>query len=471
MGTCKGARLKLAGLFAGVAPVMLLAACAPGGEQARPAALPPLPDAFLAGGIAGQVESRWWNQFGDPRLDALVERALAGNRSIEAASARLAQARALARIARADRYPSLAARLDGRASGVDRPGGSSDFAEAALDVSWELDLWNRIGATSRAAGEDALASEADLAALRQLVAAETARTYFAVIEAREQIALSRSVLGTYDELIRQIGLRVEAGVTPQSYNALAIADRESASAGLALREEDYQRLVRRLDVLVGDYPDAVSVTADVLPDLPPLPATGIPGELVGRRPDVVSAAHGLAAAGFRVDAARADLLPRLVLDGSTGGSAARLAGLFDGTLGFWSIAGRLLQPVFQGGRLRAQLDQRRGEQDEALALYGDAVLQALFEVETALAVARHIEGQRTAYEASARAAQQAVDISTLRYQAGIEPFYNVLESQQRALAARSAALASARAMLDNRVALNVAVAGELATPPARASRD
>ncbi|MCB2065365.1 MAG: efflux transporter outer membrane subunit [Erythrobacter sp.] len=459
MGKARGtARLRPAAALAGL---LALAACAPALQTPIASAVPPLPDGFVGGSLPGEVESRWWTSFGDPQLDALVDRALANNPSIDAAAARLAQARALARQAGADRYPSLAARLDASESGVEGPAQGRDLAELAVDVSWEVDLWGRIGAQARGARTDALASEADLAALRQLVAAETARTYFAVIEAREQIALSTRVLETYDELIRQIGLRTQAGLVPQNYNALVIADRESAQAGLAFRQEDYTRLVRQLDVLLGDYPAGEGITADVLPDLPPLPATGLPAQLLARRPDVRSAALGVESAGYRVDAARAEFLPQLVLNGSTGGTAGGLAGLFDNGLGFWSVAGRLLQPVFEGGRLRARLDQRQGERDEAIARYGDTVLQALLEVETALAVTPDIAARHTAFARSAEAAEQAVTVSTLRYQAGIEAFDNVLESQQRALAARSATLSAARAKLDNRVALHLALAGDL----------
>lgn len=445
----------------------LLAGCAPmaNGERAPlPIDVPPSFSAADPG--SAEIDGRWWESFGDLRLNALVERALARNPTIGQAIGRLRQARAQARLDRADLVP----RVDATLGGSENDSGSALFTPDAYDLgvkaSWEIDLWGRISAQSAASHSDFLASAADLQATRQLIVAETVRTYFAVIEAQAQVDLSTRVLGTYDELIRQLNLRVAAGVTPRSLSALAITDQQTARAGLEARRQDFERLIRRLEILVGDYPDGADDIAAMLPPVAPLPATGVPAELLDRRPDVRSARLALEAAGYRVQAAEASFLPSLTLTGSAGASAASFANLFDPAFFLWSIAGRLLQPIFQGGRLRAQLEFREGERDEAIEAYAEIALQALFETETALAVDGLLAEQEAAFDASAGAAEQATDISVLRFRAGVDSFFNVLESQQRALAARSGYLAARRARLFNRVDLHLALGGGLEEDPA-----
>lgn len=419
-----------------------------------------VPPAFAAGiNPSVDIDETWWISFGDARLDALIAEAVAESPSVGQAVARARQARAAARISRADLLPQIGAGLGGTGVGGRGNAGLADNLNLAVNVSWEADLWGKLSAQNAAARTEYLASTENLRSVRQAVAAETARTYFSVIEANDQVALSRRVLETYDELTRQLNLRVAAGIDPLSLKALVITDQQSARGGLELRREDHERLIRRLEIVLRDYPDGEIAVAEALPDLPALPATGVPSELLARRPDVAAADLQLQASGFRIDAAQRSFLPSLFLDGSAGTSGASFANLFDGSLFIWSIAGRLLQPIFQGGRLRAQLDQRKGERDEAIESYAEVALNALFEVETALAIEKNLAARETAFLASADAAEQSVVISTKRYRAGIESFFNVLEAQQRALNARSAYLSTRRDRLTNRVNLHLALGG------------
>jgi NodT family efflux transporter outer membrane factor (OMF) lipoprotein len=461
------AGLRGAGLCGALALLIPAAACAPRTAESRPAILDAVPAEFTATDSTAPVEidGRWWESFGDPLLDAFIERALSGNPSIGQAIGRLRQARAAARIEESDLYPQAGATFGAEERGIDGAPSLPARFDLGVNVSWEADIWGRISSQSAAARAEYRASAADLQATRQLIAAETARTYLAVVEAQTQVELSTRVLSTYDELIRQLNLRVEAGVTPQSLAALAITDQQTARAGLEQRHEDYQRLIRRLEILVGDYPDGQDNLAAALPEVPPPPPAGVPAELLDRRPDVRSARHRIEAAGFRIDAAEASFLPSLTLTGSSGTSAASFANLFDPVTLIWSIAGRLLQPIFQGGRLRAQLEFREGERNEAIEAYAETALQALFEVETALAVDDILANQEDAFGRSAQAAEQATEISTLRYRAGIESFFNVLEAQQRALNARSAFLSARRARLFNRIDLHLAIGGGLEEEP------
>ncbi len=457
-------------LFASAVLLLFMAtACASGTvSTSAPEPFDDIPAQFVASSRpTGEIDSFWWEEFGDQRLDAIVEQAVIDNPSIGQAVARVRQARAEARLAGADLYPNVDATLGAAIAegGDDAFGFTQDEFDLGIGVSWEADLWGRISSENAAARAEFLASAANLQAARQFIAAETVRTYFALIEAQAQAELSRRVLETYDELIRQLTLRVAAGITPQSLNALAISDQQVAQAGLEDQRAEQIRLTRQLEILLGDYPDGSLAIVANLPDLAPTPVTGVPAALLARRPDIRAARLRIEAAGYRIDAAEAAFLPSLTLTGSAGTSGAAFADLFDPGFFLWRIAGRLLQPIFQGGRLRAQLDLRQGEGDEAIEFYGETALQALFEVETALAVDRYLDRQEQAFDLSAAAAEQSVDISTLRFRAGVDSFFNVLESQQRALNARSAYLTTRRLRLFNRVDLHLAIGGGFEEAP------
>lgn len=447
-----------AGYFSLLVVIALLTACASGPKPVSDVARN-APAQFAAPGPPGTIDARWWDSFGDARLTALVEEGVLESPSVGQAMARMEQARAQARISPADLLPQVSAGFGSTGRGGAGNAGIADTLDLSVNVSWEADLWGRLSSLNAADRTDYLASAANLRAARQAVAAQTTRTYFAVIEAEQQIALSSRVLETYGELTRQLNLRVEAGISPLSSKALVITDQQAARGGLEARQEDYKRLVRQLEIILRDYPDGNINLAEALPALPALPATGLPSELLSRRPDVAAADLQLQSAGYQLDAAKRSFLPSLTLNGSAGTSAGSFANLFDGGFFIWSIAGQLLQPIFQGGRLRAQVDQREGEQDEALERYAEVALQALFEVETALAIDSNLAAREAAFLAAADAAEQSLDISTKRYRAGIEPFFNVLETQQRALNARSAYLSTRRDRLFNRVDLHLALGG------------
>lgn len=435
-----------------------------------------IPPDFVAADTATEpADERWWTRFGDARLDAFVDRAVADSPAIGQAIARVRQARARADIAGADRLPqadlafsATRRRLSLDSLGIVVPGeetGDGPWAytietyDLSANVSWEIDLWGRLSAQSAAAQAEFLSSEANLRSARQAVAARTARLYFALVEAGQQAELARRTAANHAETARQIANRVEAGAAQPLDGQLAAANLHAANAGLEQRRETLARLSREFDILLRDYPDGEVEAAAQLPPVPPEPAAGVPAELLARRPDVAAALLDLRAAGFRLTAAERSFLPGIVLTGSAGTSAMELSDLFDPDFFIWSIAGRLLQPVFQGGRLRAQFELRAGERDEALRAYADTVLTALAEVETALAVETFLAGQERELAAASATAQRAVEISRNRYEVGKEPLLTLLESQRRALDARSALLAVHRLRLANRVDLHLALGG------------
>lgn len=459
-----------------------LAACA-SPQLDRPNLARELPVTFKAGGVSAQPDDQWWTRFGDEQLTRLIDEAVSESPSVGQALARVAQARAQGRIQRANQLPQVSSStsasrarqnlgglgalgaIPGLPQSEDVPSGFivENYA-LSLDVSWETDLFGALRARNAAAREDFLASEANLRAARQVVAAQTARTYFSLVEARAQVALSQDVVETFGEIARQVSNRSDFGVAAPNDKLLAIANLETAIAGLQQREEAVERLTRELEVVLRDYPGGSLATPIVLPAVPAPPPIGMPVDILTRRPDVAAAEFNLRAAGFRTAAAQRSLLPSLSLTGSGGTASNELGDLLDGDFFVWSIAGRLLQPIFQGGRLRAQVKLAQGQRDEAVELYVDTLLTGLSEVETALAVEDELAAREAALVRAAEASQASVDISFNRYRAGIDPFLTVLQSQQGALDARSAVIATRRARLENRIALHLALGGGFGAP-------
>jgi NodT family efflux transporter outer membrane factor (OMF) lipoprotein len=433
----------------------------------------PAPDGWTATEAATPLpETRpdWWQGFADARLDALIERALLQNRDLQATAARLEQAAAQARIAGADLEPSVAAGLNGGRSrqvfiGFPIPGTtgvpSATFSSFGLDVSvsWEVDLWGRIRAGTRAALADLQSVGFDYHAARLSIAAQTAKAWFAVTEATQQLALARDSAGSFRESAELVRSRYEAGTRPPIDLRLALTRQAEAEALEQLRRQQLDATVRRLEVLVGSYPAGELRAAVELPDTPAPIAAGLPSELVARRPDLVAAERRLAASDQRWLVARRSLYPRLSLTGSGGTASDQLEDLLDGDFRVWSLLGNLVQPLFQGGRLRAGVDLAAAVGDEALARYASALLAAYAEVETALAAEETLARREASLREAAHHSRAAERLSLDRYRTGLDDYITVLQAQASALTAESQWLAVRRARLENRVDLHAALGG------------
>lgn len=467
---------------------LLVCGCAAQTEPLRmDEIVPVLPANFVGASGDQQAEpvDEWWTRFGDPQLDAYVARAIADNPSVLRAVARAEQARAAARIAQSELYPQVVGRFEasrgeqntatlglGDALGDALPSSiTSDRFTRTVNVSWEVDLWGRIGAQNNAARADFLASAENLRATRQSIAAQVSSAYFNVINARQQVAVSEDLVSAIAEITRQVGNRADAGIASPNDKALAIANLGQARAALAQRREALRRAELGFGQLIRAYPDGEVAAAQSSPPLPPLPAAGLPASLIERRPDIRAAEFSLQAAGYRLAAAQRSRLPAISLTGAKGNSTNDIGSLFDPVSAIWNIAGSIVRPIFQGGRYRAQVDQADGARDEAIETYAEIALRALTEVETALAVEDLLAQRQAALGGAAIAARQSVDVSFNRYRSGLEPFVTVLESQQRALEAGAAHLDATNARIENRIALHLALGGGFEDAPVSIEKD
>ena len=435
---------------------------------------------------AGPPTGDWWLGFEDPTLGRLIDAALAANNDLEAAAARVEAAAAEARIAGAALAPQVAAALDGARSKrnfigfpIPSPDGSVPTSttttwSGGLNVSWEADLWGRLRAGRAAATAGLEAAAAELAAARLSLAGQTAKAWFGLLEASLQTRLARDTAASRRLTREQIARRYAAGLRGALDLRLARAAEGAAEALLAQRLRQRDAAARRLDLLLSRYPDGRSQTTDAALPAPPPPApAGLPSELVRRRPDLVAVERRLAAAGLRVSQARAALYPSLRLTGSGGRSSDELDDLLDSDFSVWSLAGGLLQPIFQGGRLRAGVELSEARHREASSLYAQSVLRAFAEVESALTAEGLLRRQATALDVAAREAAAAERLAQDRYRNGLGDYLAVLAAQVQALESASQGLAASRALLDARVDLHLALGGgfDAAAPASLASNN
>ena len=454
-----------AGRVAPTLILVLLSACAVNRppEAATTAAreeVPETPQAWTADSFApGEVEVGWIASFDDPTLTALVREAQAHNKNLQAAAAGVDRARAMARQAGAALKPSINLSAGGSRAGTASSSGQTDDLSLGLDVSWEADVWGRIRAGRRGAVSSAQAAEADFRFSQHSLAAGVARGYFLAIEAGQQEAVLQETLAALEETLRIVNLLYETGSVSAQDVALARSDLASTREQMATVEGSRRDALRALEILLGRYPAADLEVGRALPNLPPEPPVGLPSEILERRPDLVAAERRVAAAFNAVDQARAARLPTVGLTGSIGGSSSALSSLLDPANVAWRVGTSLLAPLFDGGRRREQVEVATADQEQALALFGQAALDAFGEVEGALDAGSVLVRRQRELEIAAEQAKEAYRIADLRYREGESDLLDTLTVQRRVFAADSNLVAVERLLLDQRVGLHLALGG------------
>jgi NodT family efflux transporter outer membrane factor (OMF) lipoprotein len=416
------------------------------------------------------TDATWWLEFNDPQLNQLVEEGLTKNLDVKAAIARVDQAAAAARIAGAELFPNISA--SGQASrrrqnifGIPIPGTGGVITTrttsygVSLDTSWELDLWGRIRKGQSAAAAEAEASWAELASLRMSIASQTVKAWFALIEAKQQVDLAEKTVASYKTSAQHVRDRFEQGVRTSLDVRLALANLAGAEALLELRRTILDQTTRQLEILLGRYPAARLAAASDLPKVPDTVPGGLPSDLLIRRPDLLAAERRFAAEEARVSEARRAFFPRLTLTASGGTSTKQLQDLTNGDYSVWSIAAGLMQPIFQGGRLLANLSLSNAASDQALAQYANAILIAFGEVESALFTEQALAKREAFLSEATYQAEAARQLAERQYNVGLVDYITVLETQRRALNSQSEYISIQRERLDARINLHLALGG------------
>ncbi|TCJ11675.1 efflux transporter outer membrane subunit [Parasulfuritortus cantonensis] len=448
-----------------------LAGCSLAPPYQRPAA--PVAETFDSRGsaatpaalAAGQLE--WPRFFADPGLQRLLHLAMANNRDLRAAMQRIEEARALYGIRRADQLPNIGAGLS--AARAHLPGEMSltgadmnvTSYTAGLTLStWELDFWGRVRDLKAAALESYLASVEARRAVRTSLVAQIANTYLLARDLDERLVDGHRTLATREESWRIMKRRYEVGSTSRLDASQAEILRDQARAELATLEQQKERADNALVLLVGaplakESVPLAAVEPGFVPDIVP----GLPSEVLLDRPDVLAAEHRLKAANANIGAARAAFFPRIALLGGLGSASSELDGLFGADTRAWLFVPSLSLPLFDGGRLRANLSLAEARENLAVADYERTVQGAFREVADALADRRWLARQVDVQRAIVATQGERLRLARLRYDAGATSFLEVLDAERAQFAAEQALVQARRALLASTVNLYAALGG------------
>lgn len=439
---------------------LVLAACAVGPDYRSPDLT--LPPSWAGAEAAAEVDpsltlAAWWERFQDPLLTSLVERAVRANHDVRIASARLREARALEGVAGADRWPALG-------SGAEATGGTGREPSEVLGVLslfYEIDVFGRVRRALEAARGDRDAALEDRRAVLLGVVADVATSYVRLRGLQYGLATVRRNLDTQRETLdlteaqRRVGLASDLEVQrARALSANTAALVPPLEAALAATQH-------RLAVLAGEPP--ASLLAELAPEgpIPSAPAellVGVPADLLRRRPDVARSERELAAATARIGEAKAELYPRFTLVGSVGLRSQDVAEMVGGS-GFGTLGPSVEWPIFAGGRIVANVEARGAREEQARARYEQAVLVALEEVESSLALHAREQVRRRELRAAVEAQREATQLARRLYFNGLAPFLEVLDAERSLLASESLLAESETAVTNSLVAIYVALGG------------
>ncbi|CAM4191257.1 RND transporter [Bordetella tumbae] len=464
-----------------VACSLIVTGCAVGPDFHSPAASVPTSAQFAryeAGDVkpSGSLhlpvfdvrDADFWTQFGDEQLTALVQQALTGNRDLHAAFARLQGADAMLNEARLDRFPTVT--MNGEAAqqklsedqlSPGQPRSARNY-NAQIQASWELDLYGRVRRTVEAQQAQQQMTQADLAALQVVIAAQVADTYTQLrgTQLRMQIALSHAQ--NQRDTARLVDRRLHAGMGTDLDQSRAQAQLQSTLARLPALQAQISVLQHRLAVLLGESPESLIAHLDAVRPLPQVPSMldpGTPAELLRRRPDIAAAEARLHAATARIGIATADLFPRLSLGGLLGSFALSGHNLFNASTATSNVFLGVDWSFLDIGRVRARIAASEAGAAEALANYQQTVLGALEETENALVRLNRNRDELQTLQAAVQQRNKAEHLAQRMYQSGTLGLFEVLDAQREQLDAQDIAAESQINAVRSSIALYKAMSG------------
>ncbi len=480
-----------------------LTGIATGCSFAPPPETPPtvaeLPDRYSQAEATGAYDpQRWWQGFGDPVLDRLVDRALEANLDLRQAVARLEEVGHRYRIARSAFYPSVGPGADvtrssqpsntgfagqftggdeERPEGEDPPPGTPVFGDlfggrdrfdfttysVSLGFSYELDFWGRVSSETKAAIGDYLATRADVETARLSVIAGTISNYFEILELRRQVELTTQNVDLLRERAELTDERYLRGLVTSFELYSILQQYRNVQSSLPVLEARLFEAEGRLAVLLGRYAgridDLLEAESTPSPDLGSIPAE-LPAALLTQRPDVRAAAARMEAARYRIGARRAELYPTISFNGSAGLQAGGVNNLFRVDQYFLNLIGGLFAPIFQGGRLRANVGVAEAQYVQQAAAYVRTVLTAYKEVEASL---QNLEKQSERFaflEEQRESAQASVDFQLRRFRRGVGDYVSYLDARRNLVSSETNLTLAARALGEARLAVHRALGGD-----------
>ena len=437
-----------------IAATAMLAGCMVGPDYVRPAA--PTSATFKEAQGWKVAEPRdnapkgpWWEAFSDPDLDRLVSEVNVSNQTVQAAAARVREAQAATAAARTGLFPSI--NLNASALRTSRTGatttqgastgtGASNSYNAALDLSWEIDLWGRIRRGIEASETSAQASAADLAAAQLSMQALLAQDYLLLRVQDAEIALLHDTAAGYERSLTLTRNQYAAGIVTRG----DVAQAEAQLASTQAQEQDAMiqraQLEHAIAVLIGKPPAELAITTKPLVAVFPQTPVTVPSELLERRPDIAGAERRTASANAEIGVAQAAFYPALTLGATGGVQSSAIGSLLSLPARYWSIGPSIAQAIFDAGLRQAQKEQAIATYDETVANYRNTVLTGFQDVEDNLAALSILAREAVLQDAAVKAARESVTIAQNQYRAGTTTYLTVVVLQAAALTSERTAL-------------------------------
>jgi len=384
----------------------------------------------------------WWQLFQDPQLQTLIREGLASNLDLRLAAARVVEARALAGVAKSYLYPEVGVGFGTQQNQISRVGDPKASETAVPDrtysnwslngtLSWEIDLFGRIRRGREAAVAQYLASEEGKKAVMVTLVADIASTYHYLRELDADLEIARRTVKINDETVAYYELRLKGGVSNRLEVDQAKANRAITAAAIPNIERQVAIAENALSVLLGKAPGPVArFKAIGEAEVPPVVPSGLPAQLLERRPDVRQAEQALVAANANVGVAKALFYPTISLTAGAGAVSSSLSDFLTPESMIWSFGAGLLQPIFNGGRIKNNYEAAKARYDQALAQYQRAALNAYREVADSLVTVQKLAEQRKELQAGVDALRDATGLARARYDNGLSSYLEVLVADQ-----------------------------------------
>jgi NodT family efflux transporter outer membrane factor (OMF) lipoprotein len=460
-----------------IATILFLSGCAVGPNFKRPVTTvsPQWTVEPATGTSTGEPAEQWWRSFNDPEFDKLVQQAVKANLDLQLAAARVDEARAARGIAKSGLFPTVDASVSASrnrqrvVAPVAGPGSSAkilpiEFSnfQGGFDAAWEVDVFGRVRRGLQAATADlATASEARREVLVTLLG-ELGRSYAELRGFQLRLDIAQKNIAIQQDTVELTKARTKAGLSSELDVARALAQLETTKSAVPTLQSGIETSIHRLSVLLGQEPGALR--AELLPGAP-VPVTppdvpvGLPSQLIERRPDIRQAESQIAAATARVGEAKAEFFPRFLLLGTAGRQASQLHDITLGMGNFFGAGPVVTLPIFTGGRIRSQVRVQDARLQQSVIAYRSTVLSALEETENALVSYAQEQARHDRLESAVRSNEEAVELSSELYKAGLTDFLSVLDAQRELYATEDLLAQSRTAETVNLIALYKALGG------------
>jgi len=417
---------------------------------------------------ASVADVPWWQVFGDPTLQDLVHRALAGNYDLQAAVATIEQARAQVGVAASDLYPQIGYQGSGeRQKAVFTPSFPSttfNTFQGAFNLAWEIDVWGRIRRSTEVARAQFLASEEARRGIVVTLVSDVATDYFQLLELDRELAIAHESADAYAHTLDVFTQRYLGGTDTKISTSRAEANLRSSEATIAALRRTTTQQEDAIAVLLGANPGPVTRGIPLVEQKMPATPEGLTTDLLRRRPDIRQAEQNMIAANAEVGVAVANFFPTIGLSALYGNSGSKIGDVFKNGTSIWNIAADVTGPLFEGGKLIESYRAQKAFWDQTISQYRARIVEAFREVADALAAEEHLAAQRRAQEGQVAALREAVELSLASYDAGGSTYVDVLDAQQQLYPAETALAQTQRDQLFAVVNLYKALGGGWAMP-------